>query len=191
MAVSETTTIRQPSFRKIGRSLATEKPGQRQHGGGEGQEVELVGRAIIGVGERQQARDAEHRGDHRPAPAPAAASAAGAPDDIDEQRNRDAFVSGYTDVALVRVVAPIMARDNASEARSAALARGFCRARPAASAATAVLEVSTTSRAAAGEWCRCGRIGKELLVMGFRAIKLTCMASWSRHRLRVRVMPSR
>jgi EpsI family protein len=38
---------------------------------------------------------------------------------------RDAFVSGRTDVALVRVVAPIMARDNASEARSAALARGF------------------------------------------------------------------
>ena len=38
---------------------------------------------------------------------------------------RDAVVSGRTDVALVRVVAPIMARDESSEARSADLARGF------------------------------------------------------------------
>jgi EpsI family protein len=38
---------------------------------------------------------------------------------------RDAVVSGRTDVALVRVVAPIMARDEPSEARSASLARGF------------------------------------------------------------------
>jgi EpsI family protein len=37
----------------------------------------------------------------------------------------DAFFSGRTDVALVRVVAPIMARDDASEARSATLARAF------------------------------------------------------------------
>ena len=38
---------------------------------------------------------------------------------------RDAFISGRTDVALVRVVVPIMARDDSSEARSANLARGF------------------------------------------------------------------
>lgn len=37
----------------------------------------------------------------------------------------DAFLSGRTDVALVRVVAPIMARDEVSETRSAVLARGF------------------------------------------------------------------
>jgi len=37
----------------------------------------------------------------------------------------DAFVTGRTDIALVRVVAPIMSRDDASENQSAGIARAF------------------------------------------------------------------